>query len=307
LLSEAGAADERRIRRLEKDLEVRLEDEGAGRAAGAGQGVEKEEDEARDAVVVAELRRGALPVIRLCNERGILETKTVSFVALLSLLDRSCTLDALDDEAERRTALPPLPPRALLVDAVERPRASSIVLTGYLEPASRPIVLRRSGPAASTAVSAVVPLPALVYRAEWYRRDRTLRALSIAVCSPDLSGPPGPDAPLFRFPLSNVYGYHSSSTAAWGNRPGAVCWPSMGSIGPLELDEIPERALIRGFLSVPNNADLFGRGVSHNGPHTDYAAFLEDLDGRKTFPRDWLIPAELTVRNFHDAPAGTSY
>ncbi len=75
--------------------------------------------------------------------------------------------------------------------------------------------------------------------------------------------------------------------------------------GPIDLDEIPERALIRGFLSVPNNADLFGRGVSHNGPHADYAAFLDDLDGREAFPRDWLIPAGLTVRDFHDAPAGT--
>ena len=294
--NEAGTADERRIRRLEKDLEVRLEDEGAGRAAGAGH--EVEEDEARDAIVVAELRRGALPVVRLRNERGVLETKTVSFVALLSLLDRSCTLDALDDEAERRLALPPLPARTLLVDAVERPRASSIVLTGYLEPASWPFVLRRGR--GQGAAAAVVPFPSLVYRAEWSRRDRTLRALSIALCSPDLTHPPGPATPLFRFPLSNVYGRHSWS----GGGPGAVCWPSMGSIGPIGLDELPERALIRGFLSVPNNADLFGRGVSHNGPHTDYATFLEDLDGRETFPRDWLIPAGLTVQNFHDAPAG---
>ncbi len=299
MLNEAGAADERRMRRLEKNLEVRLEDEGAGRAAGAAHGVEAE-DEARDAVVVAELRRGALPVVRLRNERGVLETKTVSFVALLSLLDRSCTIDALDDEAERRCALPPLPPRALLVDAVERPRASSIVLTGYLDPASRPFVLRQSG-AASSAVAAVVPLPSLVYHAEWSRRDRTLRTLAIAVCSPALTHPPGPATPLFRFPLSNVYGRHSWS----GGGPGAVCWPSMGSLGPIDLDEIPERALIRGFLSVPNNADLFGRGVSHNGPHADYAAFLDDLDGREAFPRDWLIPAGLTVRDFHDAPAGT--
>ncbi|MDP9477090.1 MAG: prokaryotic E2 ligase family D protein [Actinomycetota bacterium] len=239
-------------------------------------------------------------MIRLRDERGVLRTKTVSFVALLSLLDRSCIIDALDDEAERRYALPPLPPRALLVDAVERPRASSIVLTGYLDPASRPFVLSRSEPAAPTAVSAVVPLPSLVYRAEWYRRDRTLRTLSIAVCSPDLSGPPKPNTPLFRFPLSNVYGYHSS-TSSWGNRPGAVCWPSMGSLGSLELDELPERALIRGFLSVANNADLFGRGVSHNGPHADYAAFLEDLDGRESFPRDWLIPTGLTVRDLHAA------
>ena len=297
MLNEAGAADERRVRRLEKDLAVRLEDEGAGRAAGAG--LEQEEgDEARDAVVVAVLRRGALPVVRLRNEGGVLVTKTVSFVALLSLLDRSSVVDALDDEAERRLALPPLPARTLLVDAVERPRASSIILTGYLEPASRPFVLRRGG--GQGAAAAVVPLPSLVYRAEWSRRDRTLRTLSIAVCSPDLTHPPGPATPLFRFPLSNVYGRHSWS----GGGPGAVCWPSMGSIGPIDLDEIPERALIRGFLSVPNNADLFGRGVSHNGPHTDYAAFLKDLDGRDTFPRDWLIPAGLTVRNFHDAPAG---
>ena len=294
MLNEAGAADERRVRRLEKDLTVRLEDEGAGRAAGAG--LEQEEGyEARDAVVVAELRRGALPVVRLRNEGGVLVTKTVSFVALLSLLDRSSVVDALDDDAERRTALPPLPAGALLVDAVERPRASSVVLTGYLEPASRPIVLRRGG--AAPSVTAVVPLPSLVYRAEWSRRDQTLRTLAIAVCFPDLTGPPGPATQLFRFPLSNVYSRHSWS----GGGPGAVCWPSMGSIGPMELDELPERALIRGFLSVPNNADLFGRGVSHNGPHTDYAAFLEDLDGRETFPPDWLIPAGLTVRNFHDA------
>ncbi len=283
--------------RLEKDLEVRLEDEGAGSPAGAAG---HEGDKARDAVVVAELRRGALPVVRLRDDTGVIRTKTVSFVALLSLLDRSSTVDALDDEAERRIALPPLPARSLLADVVERPRGGSIVLTGYLEPARRPFVLGRG----VGAVSSVVPLPSLVYRAEWSTRNRTLGALSIAVCSPDLSDPPGPNTSLFRFPLSNVYGYHSPSSP-WANRPGTLCWPSMGSLGPIELVELPERALERGFLSVANNADLFGRGVSHNGPHADYAAFLQDLDGKESFPRDWLIPTGLTVRNFHDAPAGS--
>jgi hypothetical protein len=292
VLSETASVDERRINRLEKDLEVRLEDEGVGSPAVA----QREDDEARGAVVALELRRGALPVVRSRDERGVLKTKTVSFVALLSLLDRSSTVDALDDEAERRVALPALPPRTLFADVVERPRGSRVVLTGYLEPARRPFVLGRS----ADAVSSVVPLPHLVYRAEWSGRERSLRELSIAVCSPDLSGPPGPATPLFRYPCSNAYGARSWA----GGVPGAVCWPSMGSLEPIELAELPERALERGFFSIANNADLFGRGVSHNGPHNDYAAFLRDLDGRETFPRDWLIPAGLTLRNFHDLPAG---
>jgi hypothetical protein len=80
-----------------------------------------------------------------------------------------------------------------------------------------------------------------------------------------------------------------------------VCWPTMNSI-QMSLAEVPAKA-VRGFLELPNNMDLYGRGVSHNGPQEGYRELLEHLES-EGLPEEYLIPADMTVAGLHDQKRG---
>lgn len=74
--------------------------------------------------------------------------------------------------------------------------------------------------------------------------------LSLALLSPECKGEPAPGTETFRWPFSNVY------SAFQGVFEG-VCWHRKEQI-ELSLHEIPEK-LVKRFLSIPNEADLYGR------------------------------------------------
>ncbi len=106
---------------------------------------------------------------------------------------------------------------------------------------------------------------------------------------------PGPETSLYRYPFSNVFGTYQGVIEG-------VCWPTMGSI-ELSAREVPSK-LVRAFLEMPNNTDLYGRGFSHNGPHDDYRHFLEAIE-KEGLPEEYLlIPTEMTVRGLHNQQRG---
>ena len=95
--------------------------------------------------------------------------------------------------------------------------------------------------------------------------------------------------PLYRYPFSNVYG-------EWGGVLEACCWPTIEK-QEMSLAELPDKA-VHVFLAIPNNADLYGAGTSHNAPHRDYRALLDAAES-SGIERDWLIPARLDVSGLH--------
>lgn len=70
----------------------------------------------------------------------------------------------------------------------------------------------------------------------------------------------------------------------------------------MSLAEVPAKA-VRGFLELPNNMDLYGRGVSHNGPQEGYRELLEHIES-EGLPEEYLIPADMNVAGLHDQKRG---
>jgi hypothetical protein len=77
-----------------------------------------------------------------------------------------------------------------------------------------------------------------------------------------------------------------------------VCWMGRGlsSLPVEDPRQIPRKAVF-GFLALPNNADLYGRGLSHNAPITGYTELLAACSGG--LKHEWLIPAGCTVAGLH--------
>lgn len=269
--------------------------------------------------VVLLLREDRLPMARITDAHGKITSKVLSLVDLLSLLDDCTTVSQLRHEATRTTDLPPLPENTLLASVTERPSGRSFVLTGYVEPESYVFLVAEDGESHTFDIS----LPHLVYRAVYDEQRTSLAALSIAVCSPELSaelptgrpcgqdsgkghnrdratasGPPAsyrtgrPEAGtrIFRYPFSNVY--HTFGGVSEG-----VCWPGMQKLS-MEASQIPEEAVKR-FLRTENNADLYGRGLSHNSPYTSYTRFLAAVEQEGGVREDYLIPTGMTVQDLH--------
>jgi hypothetical protein len=153
--------------------------------------------------ILLSISRGRLPRVELFHENGETETKVLSFVDLLAMLDDSTAISRLERTEERTIDLPPLPERTLLVSLVERPARRAVAITGWLPPARHAFLLegRQSGGPAATR-SYQVPLPHLVYRAVWDEKERRLSSLSLALCSPELRGDPSAATPLYRYPFS---------------------------------------------------------------------------------------------------------
>ncbi len=219
---------------------------------------------------------------------GVEIPKTCSLIELLRLLDRSTLLNALELPPYRTSDAPPLPPRTMLLSTIDFPDHVEHVLTGWMPPARYPFTLRDDN--ATTAHS--VPLPPIVYRAHLGAGDGRLKSLSLTL-APELREEDSPEArlrtPLYRYPFSNVYG-------EWSGVLEAACWPTIGK-QEMALAELPEKA-VHAFLSIPNNADLYGAGTSHNAPHRDYRALVAAVEAGGLNP-DWLIPAQLDVAGLH--------
>lgn len=242
------------------------------------------------------LRDDALPRTYITDSSGLVTTKTVSYPDLLAALDGSSVVEALDGSDNRRLALPELPPDTLLVDLHESPAGRTYTFTGYLQPQTYLLSLEGNGSAAISTFE--VTLPAVVYRALYSEHQSAVKALSLALCSPELQDPPSPQTALRRFPLSNVF--HNN---AGGAAPETVCWPAL-SQRQMYAREIP-RAAVRAFLELPGNDDLYGSGLSHNGPQRTYRELLEHL-AEHGVPEEYLLPAGLTVETLHTANRGGS-
>ena len=219
---------------------------------------------------------------------GVTTRKTCTIVQLLGLLDNSTTVAALSLEESRVASVPALPDRTLLVDVVQYEADNEHVVTGWIPAGEHPFLLVGSGGEALYSI----PLPTLVYRARWSERDGRLDELSLTLAPgfPETGSVPDKlAAPLYRYPFSNVY-------SRFGRTLEGVCWPTMhGNV--MALHEVPQRG-VRAFLSVPNNHDLYGRGLSHAAPHDDYADLLAAVE-EGGVPTSWLLPAEMTPADLH--------
>lgn len=229
-----------------------------------------------------------MPSVKVLKN-GVEIPKTCSLVELLRLLDRSTLLDALRLPSHRTSDAPPLLPRTMLLSTIDFPEHVEHVVTAWMPPATYPFTLRGND---SDTTTHSVPMPAIVYRAHLGANDGRLRSLSLTLApglDPDASAELQLQTPLYRYPFSNVYG-------EWGGVLEAACWPTIGK-QEMALSELPQKA-VHAFLSIPNNADLYGTGTSHNAPHRDYRTLLEAVE-REGLSPDWLIPAQLDVAGLH--------
>lgn len=251
------------------------------------------------------LRQDRLPVAQTTDEYGCVTNKVISLLDLISMLDGSTTISQLKESETRITDLPALPPNTLLASVTETPAGRKTTITGYVEPETYVFVLRQHGVTRTFDIL----LPHIVYRAVYDENASALTTLSIALCEPapkpetsdpDQSepagpespsqDPPNPETPIYRWPFSNVYGHFAGVSQG-------VCWPGLNGL-TMQLKDIPEQAVKR-FARAENNADLYGRGLSHNAPYEDYAALLEAIERDGGIAGDYLIPTSTTVEDLH--------
>lgn len=245
--------------------------------------------------VVLLLREDRLPVAQTTDEHGCVTNKVISLLDLISMLDTSTTISQLMQAKTRTTDLPALPPNTLLASVTETPSGRSTTITGYVEPETYVFVLRQNG----VTKTFDIPLPHIVYRAVYDENASALTALSIALCEPAAipgaskqSPKPDPDTdtPLYLWPFSNVYGDFAGVSQG-------VCWPGISSL-TMKLKDVPEQA-VRRFARSENNADLYGRGLSHNAPYEGYAELLEAIERAGGIDGDYLLPTSTTVEDLH--------
>lgn len=234
--------------------------------------------EAADALIL-KLVPEKLPELEI-RENGVTHYKTVGWHQLLTLLDRSMVVEQLKVADLRVTKLPRLPDRTLLVDIVECPGWTDIILTGYIPETEYPMLYQ--------GTSYLVPIPTTVYRVRWNMQDKRILGLWLAV-TPDTVVTE--TSPLYRWPYSNVFS------------DGRVCWTHNTVC---ELHEAAEKGVFA-FLGTPNNTDLFGVGTSQNSPYRDYTVFLEAVQANGGIPHEWLIPFGRTVAEFHNAYRAERY
>lgn len=189
----------------------------------------------------------------------------------------------------RRLKIPDLPKGALLLDVVERPSGASYVVTGTCAPSEHLMIVEKDGESTTHELN----LPAIAYRAVWDSRIRALTALSLALCSPELSAASLPTAgtELYRWPFSNVY-HH------FGGVLEGVCWPTMAQIN-LDLSQIPEKA-VSAFVAVPNDAGRYTQDLSHNAPCAGYRPFLDLVEREGGIRHEWLNPCAMSLKDLHE-------
>ena len=230
-----------------------------------------------------------VPTVKI-TRGGIEIPKTCSLLDLLGFLDESSVLEALKLPPYRTASAPPLPPRALLLSTVDFPEDVHHVVTGWMPPARYPFVLRDDR---GNITTHSVPLPVIVYRAYLGAKDRKLRSLALTL-APDFpeDGPTVQQlkTPLYRYPFSNVY-------EKYGGVMEAACWPTIDT-QEMALSEVPEKG-VHTFLSIPNNADLYGVGTTHNAPYRGYHQLLGAVEEKGLEP-GWLIPARMDVAGLHN-------
>ena len=276
--------------------------------------------------VVVLLTDDRLPMVQITNSDGMVANKVISYPELLGALEDSSIVESLKNENRRITKLPELPGGLLLADVIDEPAKRSYLLTGYLPPDTYLFCLESHRQ--STTLTYEIPLPHLVYSAIFDESHGRVEKLSLTLCSPERGYPPikdvagereqtnspdgpgaglisdeGPrqspantwqrpalDTPVYRYPFSNVYQSYMGVLEG-------VCWPTLGSV-KTTLAGIPTE-VVRTFLEMPNNTDLYGRGFSHNGPQRDYTELLEYIE-EHGLPEEYLIPAGMTVQGLHD-------
>ncbi|MDN5697941.1 MAG: hypothetical protein L0G70_08190 [Rubrobacter sp.] len=284
--------------------------------------------------VVVLLTDDRLPMVQITGSNGMVANKVISYPELLGALDDSSVVESLKNENRRTTKLPQLPEGTLLVDVIEEPAKRSYTVTGYLPPDTYLFCLESHR--RSTTVTHEIALPHLVYNAVYDETNSRVEKLSLTLCSPDRGYPergypeieqeggeeagegasgssggsgagltkdegprrstagswqkPTPDTPVYRYPFSNVYQSYQGVLEG-------VCWPTLGSV-KTTLAGIPKK-VVRTFLELPNNTDLYGRGFSHNGPQQEYAELLEYVE-EGGLPEEYLIPAGMSVQGLHD-------
>ena len=281
--------------------------------------------------VVVLLSDERLPMLQITNSNGMVANKVISYPELLGALDDSSVVESLKNENRRTTRLPQLPEGTLLVDIHEEPAKRSYTLTGYLPPETYLFCLESHRQ--STTVTYEIALPHLVYSALYDETHCRVQKLSLALCSPERGYPergypataatderhsatelpggpeaghtrgegpprlaeedwqkPALDTPVYRYPFSNVYSSYQGVLEG-------VCWPTLGSV-KTTLAGIPKE-VVRMFLEMPNNTDLYGRGFSHNGPQQEYTELLEYIE-EHGLPEQYLIPAAMSVAGLHD-------
>ncbi|MDP9477493.1 MAG: hypothetical protein M3R38_17715 [Actinomycetota bacterium] len=269
-------------RGLRTEIELALSGEGA-----SGEEVEPS--------VVLLIKPRRLPRALVTDSRGVITPKVVDYVDLLMSLDRSAVVTELEKEPVRTLKIPDLPKGAVLLDVVERPSGSSYVVSGAV-PSGEHLFVVEGGKKTTTHE---VSLPAIAYRAVWDSRTRGLSALSLALCSPDLSGEPNAGTELFRWPFSNTYSAFTFNIDGVNREVlEGVCWPTMRTLA-MDLAEVPEKAVL-GFVAVPNNADGYTRDLSRNAPVAGYRPFLEKIEERGGILHDWLEPCAMTLKDLHE-------
>lgn len=262
-------------RGLRTEIELALSGEGARGGAGGEPSV----------VLLVKPRR--LPRALITDSRGVSVPKIIDYVDLLSALDGSAVVSELEKEPVRTLKIPALPAGAVLLDVVERPSGASYVVSGATPAAEHLFILEGDGESTSHELN----LPPIVYRAVWDSRTRTLTQLSLALCSPELSGGPTGETELYRWPFSNVY-HHFNGVLE------GVCWPTMKGIA-LDLSEIPEKA-VSAFVAVPNDAGRYTRDLSHNAPCAGYRPFLELIEREGGIRHEWLNPCAMSLEDLHE-------
>lgn len=258
----------------------------------SGEGTTGEEAEPS---VVLLIKPRRLPRALVTDSRGVVSPKVIDYVDLLAALDRSAVVTELEKEPVRTLRIPDLPQGAVLLDVVERPSGASYVVSGTTRPSEHLVVVEGGGKTTTHEVR----LPAIAYRAVWDSRTRRLSALSLALCSPELSGEPNADTELFRYPLSNTYTtFRFNVDGTEVDVLEGVCWPTMRCL-EMDLAEVPEKA-VSGFVAVPNNADGYTRDLSRNAPVAGYRPFLQKIEERGGVLHDWLEPCAMTLKDLHE-------
>ena len=132
------------------------------------------------------IRQGRMPAALVTDARGVSTPKTLDYVDLLSALDHSAVVTELKKDPVREHEIPDLPAGALLLSMTERPSGNSFVVTGAAPPATHLFVVEGGG----ETTTHEVPLPHVAYRAEWESATRSVRRLSLALCSPENEAAP---------------------------------------------------------------------------------------------------------------------
>jgi hypothetical protein len=215
-----------------------------------------------------------LPLLEVTTD-GVKRYKTVGWHQLLSMLDRSVTVEQLEKLDRKTHKLPHLPERTLFVETDETPQWLDVTVTGWVPSLEYPFIYNES--------SYLVKVPTMVYQVRWNQNEKRVRGLWLAVAADEVVTP---QTKLYRWPFSNVF---------TGEK---VCWNGLGQI-ECELDQVIERALF-GFLQTPNNRDLYGVGSSQNSSHRDYVDFLQAVQAEKGVAEEWLIPLSKTVQEYRE-------